>query len=414
MIPATTVIGSYPIFVPQNTLEQYRSFSEEIEDPFLLTIQQSVRDFVSAGIEFLCTGQTRDSFIRIFLDPEKVAGVKRKESENIIVGKLRRKEPIRLSDVEYAKKLTPRYYGFKEPVTDPYTLARNCRLEGSVYSDLKELTFAIAREIVRPEIEDLQNLVDYIQLDAPYFSFEPYKEYIKDVYEEMLAGIKVPIILHVCGDSFGVFKELTKLDVDVISLDFTFSDKLLGEVAARNFDQEIGVGCVGTGNPTVESVKTISALIQRVASKIGEKRIHFVHPACGERNLPLDVAYQKNVNLTLARNEVFFGLPQTAKSVALNEADYDPSGYFLIQVDEQNQQIVVAFNSYDNVPILRVQSSSGEKIISAIVDAKILRDTEHGKRHLGYVGYEIGKAETALKNRVPYRQDKPLSIPGVY
>ena len=29
------------------------------------------------------------------------------------------------------------------------------------------------------------------------------------------------------------------------------------------------------------------------------------------------------------------------------------------------------------------------------------------------LGYEIGKAETALKNKVPYRQDKPLNIPSV-
>jgi hypothetical protein len=53
-------------------------------------------------------------------------------------------------------------------------------------------------------------------------------------------------------------------------------------------------------------------------------------------------------------------------------------------------------------------------LIASIVDSKIISDTELGKRHLGYVGYEIGKAETALKNRVPYRQDKPLSVPGIY
>ena len=128
----------------------------------------------------------------------------------------------------------------------------------------------------------------------------------------------------------------------------------------------------------------------------------------------MDVAYQKNVNLTLARNEVFLGQPQVARSVSLKENEYDPNGYFLIQVDVQNQQIVVAFNSYQTEPKLRVQSASGEKLVAAVVDSGIISDTEHGKRHLGYLGYEIGKAETALKNRVPYRQDRPLNIPGSY
>jgi methionine synthase II (cobalamin-independent) len=411
--PSTTVIGSYPITVSESEIEQFRSFPEESEDPVDSSIQLSVRDFVSAGIEYPSSGQTRESFVRLFLDPHHVEGITYDGAEILVSGKIRRKSPIRLHDVQEAKLLVPKYYRFKEPVTDPYTLARSCRLKGGIYSDLRELAFAIAREIVRPELESIQSFVDYLQLDAPYFSVEPFKDYIPALYEEMLAGIAKPVVLHVCGDTFSIFKELTKLNVDVISLDFTFSDKLLEEVSRRNYEQKIGLGCVNTGSPLVEPVKTIAGLISRVTSAIGESRIRFVHPACGERNLPLDVAYQKNINLTLARNEVFLGSPQSARSVNLSEEEYDPNGYFLIQVDAQNQQIVVSFNSYDNVPKFRVQSSSGEKLIAAIVDSKIISDTELGKRHLGYVGYEIGKAETALKNRVPYRQDKPLSIPGI-
>jgi 5-methyltetrahydropteroyltriglutamate--homocysteine methyltransferase len=393
-------------------VKQYKEFPDEVEDPIKTSVELAVRDFVSAGIEYPSTGQTRESFIRLFLDTDRVEGIKTDGSEIIVTGNLRRKQPIRLDDVIRAKELVPRYYGFKEPVTDPYTLARNCRIQGSVYSDLKELTFAIAKEIVRPELESLQEHVDYLQLDAPYFSFEPFKEYMHEVYKETLSGIKVPVVLHVCGDSFSIFRELTKLDVDVISLDFTYNDKLLEEVANRNFDQTIGVGCTSTGNPIVESVRTIASLIKRVSKRIGEERLEFVHPACGERNLPRDAAYQKNVNLTLARNEVFLGPPQAARSVSLSESEYDPNGYFLIHVDPQSQQIVVSFNSYDNMPKFRFQSANGEKLVAAIVDSKIISNTEYGKRHLGYVGYELGKAETALRNKVPYRQDKPLSLPG--
>ncbi len=378
------------------------------------TIQQCVRDFVSAGIEYPSTGQSRESFVSLFLDPAHVEGIAKIGSETIVTGKIKRKDPIRLADVEVAKQIIPRYYGFKEPVTDPYTLARHCRLEGSPYANLKELTYAIAREIVRPELESIQSYVDYLQLDAPYFSVEPFKDYMVDVYEELTSGLKAPVVLHVCGDSFGVFKELTRLKVNVISLDFTSSDRLLEEIALRSFEQEIGLGCVNTGSPVVETVTRISNLIRKVISKIGDGRIRFAHPACGERNLALDVAYQKNVNLCLARNEVFLGEAKSAPSFSMSESEYDPNGYFLIEVDSQTRKIVVSFNTYENFPLLRLQSTSGEKLISAIVDSRIISDTQYGKHHLGYLGYEIGKAETALKNKVPYRQDRPLSLPGIY
>ncbi|MHB2037518.1 MAG: uroporphyrinogen decarboxylase/cobalamine-independent methonine synthase family protein, partial [Nitrososphaerales archaeon] len=217
-IPSTTVIGSYPIFVPDELVKQYNEFPDEVDDPVKTSIELAVRDFISAGIEYPSTGQTRESFIRLFLDPEHVEGIGVSGSEIAVTGKLRLKAPLRLDDVVRARQLVPRYYGFKEPVTDPYTLARNCRIQGSVYSDVKDLTFAIAKEIVRPELESLQKHVDYLQLDAPYFSFEPFKDYIRQVYEEILSDLKVPIVLHVCGDSFSIFKELTKLDVDIISL----------------------------------------------------------------------------------------------------------------------------------------------------------------------------------------------------
>lgn len=391
-------------------MKQYEEFPDEVDDPVKTSIELAVHDFVSAGIEYPATGQTRDSFIRLFLDPKRVTGINSAGSEIIVNGRLTLKSPARLDDVVTARQLVPRYYGFKEPVTDPYTLARNCRIQGSIYSDLRDLTFAIAREIVKPELESLQKHVDYLQLDAPYFSFEPFKDYIKQVYEEMLSEIKVPVVLHVCGDSFAIFRELTKLNIDVISLDFTYNDKLLDEVKRISFDQTIGVGCVSTGNPTVESVRTIANLIQRVSKKIGENKISFVHPACGERNLPRDIAYQKNVNLALARDEIFLGSPQSARSVSLSESDYDPNGYFSIRLDPQMQQIVVSYNSYQNVPKFRFQSANGEKLIAAIVQSKVISNSELGRRHLGYVGYEIGKAETALKNKVPYRQDKPLNL----
>ncbi len=58
-IPSTTVIGSYPIFVAEELVKQYKEFPDEVDDPVKTRIELAVRDFISAGIEYPATGQTR-------------------------------------------------------------------------------------------------------------------------------------------------------------------------------------------------------------------------------------------------------------------------------------------------------------------------------------------------------------------
>ena len=66
-IPSTTVIGSYPIFVPDELVKQYKEFPDEVDDPIKTSVELAVRDFISAGIEYPSTGQTRESFIQTLL-----------------------------------------------------------------------------------------------------------------------------------------------------------------------------------------------------------------------------------------------------------------------------------------------------------------------------------------------------------
>ena len=112
-VPSTTVIGSYPILVPEELLKQHKEFPDEVEDPVKTSIEIAVRDFVSAGIEYPSSGQTRESFIRLFLDPEHVEGIRYIGSDIIVSGRLRRREPLRLDDVIRARQFVPRYYCFK-------------------------------------------------------------------------------------------------------------------------------------------------------------------------------------------------------------------------------------------------------------------------------------------------------------
>lgn len=417
--PKTTVIGSYPVFPSRTEVEAYQQAlergaqDEDTVDPYLKTVELSVKDFLSAGIEIPATGQTRDHFTRLFLNPNYVSNIERQDSEILVKGPVKRKTAIRVADVRYAKSFLPPYYMFKEPITDPYTLARSCKLVTSAYTDLKELTFDLARKVVKPEAKDLQKEVDFIQFDGPYYSIDPYRQYIRQVYEELTQSLKKPVVLHVCGDTFGVFKELIKLKVNILSLDFTYNPKLLDEVARRNFDQSIGFGCVNSGAPIVESIEAIKSLLEQGVRKIGEERISLIHPGCGERNLPIEIAYQKNVNMVLARNEVLYGDAQTAQISPLRQDEYDPQGYFMVLVEHQTEQIFLSFNDYNHRPKVRLKSKSGEKLLHTILRMGLASDSQSGRRHLSYLGYELGKAETALRNNLPYRQDRPVVLPHI-
>jgi len=411
--PRTTVIGSYPVFPTPDEVDFYRqwgTFDEDLRDPYLLTVQAALDDFISAGIEVPSTGQTREHFVKLFLDPSYVEGVSIEGADILVTGKIARKRPIRLEDVRFAKSLLPPYYQFKEPITGPYTLARSCRLSTGEYSDIRQLSFELAKRICVPEALELQPYVDYVQFDEPFLSIDPWRDYIVDLYQEVASAITKPIVLHVCGDSLLVFKNLVRLPVQALSLDFTYNPMLLEEVARRNYDQLIGFGCVNTGTPIVEDISSIERLILMGVKKLGEDRILFIHPGCGERALPLNSAYQKNVNMVIARNRVFYGEPLAAHAQPLRREEYDPRGYFLIEVDHGNKQILLFLYSYDHRILHGLASSSAEKLLYSALELGLIGEGKTALRHLAYLGYELGKAESALLNGVPYRQGQLLRI----
>ncbi|HZW84591.1 MAG TPA: hypothetical protein VFE91_01640, partial [Nitrososphaerales archaeon] len=302
-------------------------------------------------------------------------------------------------------------FQLKEPITDPYTLATGVQNETS--KDTEELTFEILREIVIPEALSIAPYVDCFQFDAPrYSSVSVRPDYLAKVFEEIKAELDKPIALHVCGDTSRMFEELIKYDVDILSLDFTLAPRLIEAVSKKNFDQTLGVGVTKT-EPRVESVREIRTLVEAVRKQAGEDRISFIHPACGQRNIPLGAAYGKNVNITLARNQVFYGDPEeevATHSEGLNPTGLDPRGRFRILVDKDAGRIVVDFVDYNNRPKRRIVGDYADKIIHKMLSDEVLSEDRQGMLHLGYVARELGKAEAALHNDLDYRQDQPLLL----
>ena len=244
MIPRTTTIGSYPAFPLDEDVDYYQKMQEhgvtdELVDPYIWSLEEAIRDFTASGIEVVSTGQTRGDLYSIFLDPKFVRGVGWKGAEAFVSEKIRRVSSIRLNDVRHAREILPEQFELKEPITDAYTLAKFAKITTGAYRDTREFARAINREIILPEIEDLQkgHLVSMLQLDSPSISSESSTpDYILDLYEEIAGVAKLPLVLHACGDTTRLFRLLTKAKVDVLSLDFYHYPRLLDEVAKGNYD----------------------------------------------------------------------------------------------------------------------------------------------------------------------------------
>jgi tetrahydromethanopterin S-methyltransferase subunit A len=94
---------------------------------------------------------------------------------------------------------------------------------------------------------------------------------------------------------------------------------------------------------------------------------------------------------------------------------FDPRGFFVIFLDKEKKEIVVEHYLNVSKEDSKFQVATGKlnKVIRGD-SALSIRDTiiELGlvslMDHIGYLGIELGKAETALKMGLNYEQDGPL------
>lgn len=83
----------------------------------------------------------------------------------------------------------------------------------------------------------------------------------------------------------------------------------------------------------------------------------------------------------------------------------DPNGYFEICIDPEKQEIVADYVK-DEKRIARIRGKNAEDLYHHIVKNDLISRMDHA----AYLGRELAKAETAMKNRMEYIQDEPLVI----
>jgi 5-methyltetrahydropteroyltriglutamate--homocysteine methyltransferase len=286
----TSVIGSYPICV--DTLELINDYFSQRISSWTKYIEQAVHDMMTAGIDYVSDGQTRDPFIQLFT--RKLRGCRIRDRTEII-GRVEYNGPITLHDQKYIRQLLPRNTRLIGILTGPYTLTK-----ASVdlfYDDEKELCFDFATAL-RNEAILLQKHVDLISIDEPFFSND-LPEYAKELIGTITKSLSCTTRLHVCGDISRIIPHLVDMPIDILSHEFKASPNLFESFREYPCLKKICVGAVRSDDMRIESVEEIVTHIKKAIAIFGEKVVQ-IAPDCGQRLLPRETAFHKLHNLTIA------------------------------------------------------------------------------------------------------------------
>ena len=103
----------------------------------------------------------------------------------------------------------------------------------------------------------------------------------------------------------------------------------------------------------------------------------------------------------------------TARYHKIHDWVIDPSGYFLIDIDRENNLLKVGyckFNQLDKSQINDMVAIVSGKTAIEIVNTLIREKYISSLQHAADMGIELCKAELALKHNLKYTQDKDLKI----
>jgi methionine synthase II (cobalamin-independent) len=291
----TTVIGSYPLSPNRQTLMK-KYFGMQGTDPWKGIIHKVVNEMVTAKIDIVTDGQTRDPFIHLFTRHLNGCRIRGRVE---IIDDISFDKPIIQSDQKFIKTFLPPSIKLKGVITGPYTLSKSCI--DLHYKNEKNLAFAFAHSLLH-EVKSLQGTVDVLGIDEPYFSVA-YPEYGKDLINLIATKASIPIILHVCGDIVGIIPHLLEMKVDVLSHEFMARPHLLDILKEYSFPQSLCVGAVRSDNQQIESVTEIVTHVKKAITHFGEKILQ-ISPDCGQRHLPHTIALKKLQNLSHAQSVI--------------------------------------------------------------------------------------------------------------
>ncbi len=216
-----------------------------------------------------------------------------------VIGKIRRKHPVELRDLEFLRANTDRK--IKITVPGAFTMAQQA--QNDYYSDEKAMALDYAAA-VNEEIKDLFAAgADIVQVDEPYMQARPQKarEYAIEVLNRALDGVRGTTAVHLCfgyaaiiherPSGYSFLPELAAAPVDQISIE-TAQSSLDCSVLEKLPEKRIMIGVLDLSKNEIETPEVVAARIRRALPYISPERV-IVAPDCGLKYLPREVAFGK-------------------------------------------------------------------------------------------------------------------------
>ncbi|ANN76365.1 uroporphyrinogen decarboxylase family protein [Bordetella flabilis] len=216
-----------------------------------------------------------------------------------VVGKIRRKHPVQVRDVEFLRAHTDRQ--IKITVPGPFTMSQQA--QNDFYGNEADMAYDYA-DAVNAEIRDLFAAgADVVQIDEPYMQARPEKarEYGVQVLNRALEGIQGRTAVHICfgyaaviharpaGYSF--LPELCACSAHQISIE-TAQSNLDCAVLESLPNKQIMLGVLDLSTNEIEQAETVAARIRRALPHVPAERL-IIAPDCGLKYLPREVAFGK-------------------------------------------------------------------------------------------------------------------------
>ena len=216
-----------------------------------------------------------------------------------VVGKISRKRPVEVGDLEFLKANTDRMV--KMTVPGPFTMSQQA--QNDFYASDAELALDYAAA-VNQEIKDLFAAgADIVQIDEPYMQARPEKarEYGIDALNRALDGVEGTTAVHICfgyaaiiherPEGYSFLPEFDGCACNQVSIE-TAQSGLDCKVLETLPDKTIILGVIDLDDMSIEDPETVAGRIRRALPHMDAKQI-IVAPDCGMKYLPREVAFGK-------------------------------------------------------------------------------------------------------------------------
>jgi 5-methyltetrahydropteroyltriglutamate--homocysteine methyltransferase len=308
LIDRQKLAGRFPPRV--RALELWRVAPEWLEQAQDDATILAIRDQERAGLDIITDGEMRrESYSNRFatalegvdIDNPGTA-LDRSGHPNLVprvVGKIRRKHPVQVRDLQFLRANTDRR--IKITVPGPFTMAQQAQNDYYESDEALALDYAAA---VNEEIKDLFAAgADIVQMDEPYMQARPQKagQYALKALQRALDGVSGTTAVHICfgyaaiiherpaGYSF--LPELVESAVQQVSIE-TAQSSLDCSVLERLGAKTIILGVLDLSTPNVETPDVVAARIRRALPFVAPERL-VAAPDCGLKYLPCAAAFGK-------------------------------------------------------------------------------------------------------------------------